>query len=361
MAERKLVTIREVREIVPIDGADNIELAKVDGWQCVVQKGAFIPGAIGAFHEIDSIVPLDKPWYAFLSKKPGQTHHRIKSIKLRGTLSQGLLIHTWDIDGLAVFLDDVDTIVGTDVTEFCGVTKYEPPQGGVSLRAGVRSASTFPVFLPKTDLERCQNLREEIADSITKHETFAVEAKMDGSSLTAYYEPGDGPKPARTSVCSRNQEIIEDDSLTNPYWNAVRSHKWDLVLPVICSLIGGTVAMQGELCGPKIQGNPLGLTENRLFLFDIYSVRLARYLLPRERYAILEALKIGFGNIVGVDLFHVGMVPADIDTMLSGVDVIYQNLLDNGDPPLEGIVFKSESGPFRFKVVSNAYLLAHNG
>jgi len=100
--ERKLATIRKVNEIKPIEGADMIELAIVDGWQCVVKKGEFKPGDPGVYFEIDSYLPIEER-YEFLRKSsykkiPDQLQgqraegFRLKTVKLRGQISQGLML-----------------------------------------------------------------------------------------------------------------------------------------------------------------------------------------------------------------------------------------------------------------------------
>ena len=55
---RKLASIQKVESIVPIDGADRIELVHVLGWQCVVNKGQFQPMDVGVYFEIDSFLPI---------------------------------------------------------------------------------------------------------------------------------------------------------------------------------------------------------------------------------------------------------------------------------------------------------------
>jgi hypothetical protein len=130
---RQLVTIRKVTDVVPIEGVDAIELAKIDGLQCVVRKGDFVPGDFGVYHEIDSLLPLDNPAYAFL-QRPGatKTHHRLKTIKLRGALSQGLLLRLSD-PGLEVARSWFEFGPETEVPDLAAelyVLKYEPPQPG---------------------------------------------------------------------------------------------------------------------------------------------------------------------------------------------------------------------------------------
>ena len=94
--ERKLASVRRIKELRPIKGADLIELVIVDGWQCVTKKGEFAVGDLGIYFEIDSFLPLE-PEFEFLEKsckkKMGnEIGLRLRTIKLRGELSQGLML-----------------------------------------------------------------------------------------------------------------------------------------------------------------------------------------------------------------------------------------------------------------------------
>lgn len=168
MTDRKLVTLRHVDKILEITGADKIELAIVDGWQCVVKKGEFKEGDRGFFFEIDSLVPSDDPRFAFLEPK-----FRVKTIRLRGQLSQGLMmpmsILTEDETERLAASPEMD-----DFTDFFNVQKYEVPSP-----MGGQQKGTFPTHLvPKTDQERVQNLSREILGYT--YGQFEVTEKLDG-------------------------------------------------------------------------------------------------------------------------------------------------------------------------------------
>lgn len=84
---RKLATIREISNIRPIEGADKIVVAQVDGWECVVQKDEFQIGQHIVYVEVDSVVPK-RPEFEFLRPRK----FRVRTIKLRGQVSQGLVL-----------------------------------------------------------------------------------------------------------------------------------------------------------------------------------------------------------------------------------------------------------------------------
>ena len=98
---RKLASIRRIDAINPIPDADAIDVATIGGWNVVVKKGEFDVGEFVLYHEIDSILPIDNPTYEFLMARSSGKYtaddgstvegHRLRTIKLRGTTSQGLI------------------------------------------------------------------------------------------------------------------------------------------------------------------------------------------------------------------------------------------------------------------------------
>lgn len=362
---RQLVTIRQVTEVAPIEGADFIELAKVDGWQCIVKKGDFEVGFFGVYHEIDSLLPLSNPAYAFLQRSGAtKTHHRLKTIKMKGTLSQGLLLPL-NADGLEVarswFTNGPETEV-PDLAAEMGVTLYEPEIHGVGGATGV-CLRTFPGFLPRTDLERCQNIKRDIELTIANNigspepETFEVQTKYDGTSLTAYCRPDVfvcAYEMSEIGVCSRNQQLKDDGA--NMYWRGALDAGWLYALPIIAEACGGTVAIQGELMGPGIQSNRMKLIAKQAFAFDIFSVKHARYLTRTERDLMWDLVEFKSGvRIVEVDTMAACWALTPLSDILIDFMAHCEKLVGY---PLEGLVYKSNRpGGLRFKAISNSYLL----
>ena len=116
--DRALCYIVRVKSISPIDGADKVVLAEVNGWQCVISKDDnVLEGELALYFTIDSIPDLEDPNCALVKKRGG----RIKTIKLRGIISQGLLAPlTWMSDRGH---DVTHLSEGDDVTAEMGVTK----------------------------------------------------------------------------------------------------------------------------------------------------------------------------------------------------------------------------------------------
>lgn len=156
--ERKLASIRKVENVIPIEGADMIEVSVVGGWKVVTKKGEFKPGDLAIYCEVDSFLPI-KEEFEFLRKssykKMGeQEGFRLKTIRLRGQLSQGLLLPASQ-EVLSLYKE------GDDVTELLGIVKYEPP---IPAELAGKVKGMFPSFLRKTDEERIQNLTTEYSE-----------------------------------------------------------------------------------------------------------------------------------------------------------------------------------------------------
>lgn len=344
---RKLVSIRRISDIKSIEGADNIELAIVDGWQCVVKKGEFSPGDLCVYFEIDSFLPI-RPEYEFLRKSSyknmgDQEGFRLRTIKLRGQISQGLVLHVKDTEikstNLASLFRD-DCLIrstkylfkGLDLTEELGVVKYETP---IPVCLAGKVKGNFPSFIRKTDLERVQNIWNKVKDL---EETYEVTIKLDGTSCTFYL------KDDNFGVCSRNLDLEETEG--NVYWKMAR--KYDI--EAIMRKIGRNLALQGEIIGEGIQGNHEGIKGQEFYLFDIWDIDKYRYLSPTERHVFLIESKSWIQNcpFIGNYCFQL----FDLKDLLYFADgkSLHAKMR-------EGIACKSLDSDIRFKVISNEYLL----
>jgi RNA ligase (TIGR02306 family) len=338
---RKLASIKPITYIKPIEGADAIECAIVDGgWPVVIKKGEYKVGDIAIYLEIDSWVPYELAPFLSKGKEPreynGVKGERLRTVKLRGQVSQGLLLPI----GLTFWRD-----IGTDLTESLGIQKWEPP---IPAQLQGTMKGNFPHFIPKTDQERCQNLRKDIFET-HKDEIYEVTVKLDGSSTTIYVKDGE------VGVCSRNIDLKETEG--NSFWKAARDQGLIDALQGYSDDMAMDLAIQGELIGEGIQGNPEKLKGHRFFLFDVYDITNGRYLNPGERYDVLDELKRG-----GADVDHVPIIDQDV-RVAQTYDTI-DDLLNFAEGPSlnpqtkrEGLVFKSWDSDFTFKAISNSYLL----
>ena len=167
---RKLASVQRIKALDPIAGADAIERATVLGWHLVVKKGEFKVGELCVYCEVDCLMP-DDPSFEFL-KARGM---RIKTIKLRGQISQGICFP------LSILPAGFDIQEDADCTAVLGITKYEPP---IPACLNGIAKGAFPSFIPKTDEMRVQIL-QDLLDRY-KGEGCYVSEKVDGSSATFY-------------------------------------------------------------------------------------------------------------------------------------------------------------------------------
>lgn len=285
--KRKLVTICTIDNIVPILNADNIELAQIGGWQVVVKKNELKPGDKVFYFEIDSMLPLDDERFKFLEirgkkMQDGILYHRLKTAKLRGEISQGLILplSVWNPkDG------DLEKIEqeSNSFAKYFKVVKYEEP---VKL-SGNQKLTNWPDGLTKTDEERLQNLVKEWKyEDILKSGTWIATEKIDGCSITIFkeYNP-ENNEIGPTRVCSRNFELINSDE--DPYWKVVNQKKIDSILESgekyafsldewltqKCNLLLDEpifgICLQGELFGEGIQCNRLGCKGQHIRFYNL--------------------------------------------------------------------------------------------
>jgi RNA ligase (TIGR02306 family) len=342
--ERKLVSIQQIKSISPVSGADKIEVAEIKDWKVVVNKGIHKVNDFVIFYEIDSFLPI-QPRYDFLLKGSKskkilvdgieQEGVRIKTKKIRGQISQGLIMPIVEFGGI---IPDSRIVIGEDITEFLGVIKYEPP---IPAQLAGTVKGFFPSYIPKTDEERIQNM----ADVLTG---FYVTEKLDGTSVTFFRKDG------VFGVCSRNLELTETKD--NTQWRIAR----ELNLP---EKLPDNFVIQGELVGEGIQGNPLKISGQKVYFYNVYKlVENATYLgdgmyLDFTNFkGFIEGLGLETVPIID-DNFTLPKTVAELLTYADGKSLINPNC------PREGVVIRPKiemtykDQRLSFKVISNEYLL----
>lgn len=340
--ERKLATIRQIDNIQPIEGADMIELATVGGWKVVVAKDVnHKVGDLVVYCEIDSFLPIE-PEFEFLRKSSykkmadGTEGFRLKTIKLRGQVSQGLILPLKD--AYEVFKRntpnmDMDWFEGLEVTEMLNIVKYEPP---VPAQLAGQVKGLFPSFLKKTDEERIQNLTREFEEY--KNEVFYVTEKLDGSSVTYYVKDG------VFGVCSRNLDLVESE--TNSMWKfAITSGLKERLLA-----LERNIAVQGEIIGEGIQGNPYKIIGQTVRLFNGFDIDNHEYLSLDDLLKLSKWLEVKTVPILDLEF----RLPDTIDELLSYAD---SKSVLNEKFDREGVVIRSHDRKISFKVISNKFLL----
>jgi RNA ligase (TIGR02306 family) len=350
---RALATIAVVAEIAPIPDADRIERAKIRGWHCVVLKeDRLSPGDRVVYFEIDSLLDVERPQFEFLSKhgvrtdKYGRTGAVLRTMRFRGQYSQGMAIPLSQFPELDMGLPE-----GADVTDQLGVVGWEP---ALPPELDGVARGKLPGWTPTTDEERVQNLGDGIFATADQADWVATE-KLDGVSVTYYFDP---TTDHLYSACSRGRDLVHNPDSTQ-YRLAGELNIWPNLSALSVMRDGCRVAIQGEIVGPGIQGNPLRLPEHQ---FKIFNFIVEGQQIPRldwPDWVLCHSVPI-YWNLP---------FPQTADQALQDVDGL-QSLLATGRPA-EGVVWRAADRntvllpngliiPASFKVISNRYLLKHD-
>ncbi len=404
---RKLVTVREISEITDIPGADLIKRAQVEGWPVVVKAGEFQVGDKCVFFEVDSYLPMSDPRFKFLEKNAtnwqGIPGARLKTIRLRKQLSQGLALPVRDFPEVHPFLDSPD-LRDINFTGPVGVFKWEKV---INAQLAGMAKGSFPSFLRKSDQERCQNMGAAIFGYDDVHDTvqfntdgipeeallnmmnkgelvaiggsfvngievpnyyrvrkasasrdtrYEVSLKMDGSSMTVYRR-GEDPD-VQEGVCSRNLDLKMEGNEDNAFVQMALSG----ILEALGEA-GADVAIQGELMGPGIQGNREDFKGNRFFIYNVFDIKSGEFLTPSERMGFVNEMRQSAAIAeIDVAIEHVPVLHNNVTLSELGIHNM-EDLLNfavgpsMNNPVREGLVFKAMDGTHQFKAISNEYLL----
>lgn len=347
---RNLVTIQKIANLELIEGADRIERATILGWHCVVKKGEFKVGDLCIFFEADSFLPIRQE-YAFLQNNgirkmliDGKEHvgYRLKTVRLRGQISQGLALPIGSLPDLLKVQDIWEE--GKDVTELLGVYKYEIPLPA-QLVGKVRG--NFPGFIPKTDETRIQTYPHILEKY--KETLFFTTEKLDGSSVSFVI------KNNEFHVCSRNLDLLDTEG--NTIWRIAKEMKIEEKL----KLLGEErYAIQGEVVGEGIQKNPLKIKGQKIYFFNVYDFIEAKYV----GYSLYKMLTTMMGLETAPILETDRFLPKTVDEA-----VVYATRKSaiNHESWVEGVVFRpmvemrdEDLGRLSFKVINPEYLIKND-
>lgn len=337
---RKLASIQTVKYVKPIPDADSIETVGVLGWEVVNKKGELKPGDTCLFIEIDSLLP-EVPEFEFLRKScwnDSLKKYRLKSVKLKKQLSQGLALPT------SVFPILAGLTAGADVTDLLNIEKYEPPIPAQI----VGDAKRFTWPITKTDETRVQLDDEYGFIERLTGKPYYISLKLDGTSSTFLIDP----KDETYHVCGRNYSYKESER--HKFWVLSRKYNIEQGLRGYWNK-GQKIALQGECLGPGIQKNPLGLASHDLFIFNVVDIPTNTKLCLEESLEITNQLGLKFVPIVDKGSSF-SYTKTDLLEMAKGkYKTHFPSAKDSQDR--EGIVIRSICGEVSFKAINNDFLL----
>jgi RNA ligase (TIGR02306 family) len=262
----------------------------------------------------------DVPHFEFL-KARGM---RIKTIRLRGQISQGICFP------ITILPPDFKIEEDVDCTEVLGITKYEPPVPANLL--GIAKGK-FPSFIPKTDETRVQVLQEMLDNY--KGEKCYITEKLDGSSVTYFYKDGE------FGVCSRNLELLEDTE--NSMWKYAREQDLENKMKGL----NKNIAFQGEIVGEGIQSNKLKIKAQSVRFFNVFDIDKYSYLAYEEMKSLFANLNLEMVPVISEDY----QLENDIDAIIKMATI--KSIIQK-DAWAEGIVIR----PYEYKKeigLSNEY------
>ena len=417
--ERELCYITLIDAIEPIEGSDNCECAIVGGWRVMVRKNEFKVGDPAIYFEIDSYLNPSNPAFSFMEKKKYKVKTQRYTFGGKGNfISQGLLMSAanfgWYISNESmnkktpVIVDKNANEHSADdesrfLTKQLGITyavaednkrKGSNPDAKINaafarhpkiakkygkfikkhkftrwlffLLFGKKkdNATHFPThfqYIKKTDQERCENMPWVLKDKTP----FIVTQKCDGSSGTYILEKKKklfGTK-YEFYVCSRNVRQLTPNQKSfydeNYYWECAIKYNIENKLkdylekhPYL-----DYICWQGEVCSPKIQNNPHGLTETHLYCFHMIDSKIGKYDI-RDAAKIWKEYNMEMVPIIDENY----ILPDNFEEFKLTADGYYDSSVceNKTAQKREGFVYYKINNPnFSFKNVSRKYLLNH--
>lgn len=384
--KRALAYVVAIDEIKPIEGYDRVEYARTNGWWCIISKNDNIQvGDKCVYFEVDSKANCEDERFAFLAKR----NYKIKTQKMCKVISQGLLMP------VRLFPELGDPEINTDVTDILKVTyavdednirksnrtgdaKYtnmaarnkrifskkwakwmmKRPWGRKVMFAifgkkkdNPRGWPTHFPFIHKTDEERCEN----IPWVLKIEDPLVVTEKLDGTSCTYILEKK-GHNKYEFYVLSRNIRQKDENQKTyhdhNIYWDLAFKYDIENKLRKYLDMNPELtyVCIQGEGVG-NVQGNPLKLDEDDLYVFNFITSKEGRVNSMAGR-VIVETFGMKWVPILDT-CYRIHDNMEDFKKFATGPSAVNPNVMR------EGVVIRNPKDDFSFKNVSREYLLKH--
>lgn len=359
-----------VTEVKAIEGADNIELGVVGGWNAIIKKGEYSVGDYVVVATTDAVIPKE------ISDSIGVTNYlrkgqRVRTVKLRGVYSECLIISLDSLPqmkkqfaaGIGYYWKD-----GEDLMELLGIHKYEPPVVQIQLASGRKfkyhQNPNFGVYYKFPNLKN-------VAGMFTEEDHVEITRKLHGTNARYGIV-----KKSRLSVWDKVKRFFGNEWVEYEYvygshnvekgsdsqgfydtdvWRTVAEKEniknvlWEYARELTPEEIGSGVVLYGEIYGAGIQKNyDYGLTDIRFAGFDL--VINGRYQpVISSRLAIKHVLQLPY-----VEVLHKGLWSQEIQDKF-----VFNNFIEGTKVPHEGIVIKHINGERNkvAKVINPDYLI----
>jgi RNA ligase (TIGR02306 family) len=354
--------VGRVTEVKAIEGADNIELAVVGGWNTITKKGEYKVDDLVVVATTDAVIPQK------LSDDLGVTNYlrkgqRVRTVKLRGVYSECLIIPYAYI---------VKCSEGTDMMETLGIFKYEPPAVQVQLASGRKlkyhQNPNFGIYYKFPNLKNVTGMfTEEDNVQITRklHGTnarygFVKKRKLSFmDKVKKFFRVADELIDYEYVYGSHNVEKGSDSQgfYDTDVWRTVaekydiknKLRKYALYLVSQNIDLGAGVIIYGEIYGAGIQKNyDYGLKDIEFAGFDYVIDGVYESTVYTE-----FVFKVVF-DMPHVPVLYVGKWSQEIQDKF-----VFNNFIEGTKVPHEGIVIKHVSGDRKkvAKVINPDYLI----
>jgi RNA ligase (TIGR02306 family) len=353
--------VARIGEVKPIEGADNIEVAVIGGWNCIIQKGQYAEGDLVVVATTDAVIPqkLSDSMNVTNYLRKGQ---RVRTVKLRGVYSECLIIPIG-------FIPDKYRYEGADCMELMNIFKYEPPAVQIQLSSGRKikyhQNPNFGVYYKFPNIKNVQGMFNESDEvEITRkiHGTNARYGIVRKSKLSIWdklkrffgnkwveYEYVYGSHNVEKGSDSQGfydtdvwRTIAEKYNIREQLWDFFKRYK------EYYNIKEGII-IYGEIYGPGIQkGYDYNLTELEYAGFDV-SIN-GEYCSVLRSYDI-QSVSLELPYVQTLDLCHWSQEIQD--------KFVFNNFIEGTKVPHEGVVVKSIDGNRRkvAKVINPDYLI----
>ncbi|MFD0308765.1 RNA ligase (ATP) [Streptomyces sp. NPDC127119] len=249
-------TLRVTAEVLTVHehpNADALELAQVGLYRAVVAKGAYRTGESAVYIPEQSVLPQELiAELGLTGRLAGSASDRVKAVRLRGELSQGIVCRPSALAGVDLARAAAD---GTDFAERLGVTKWVPPVPP-TMDGEIEAA---PDLLPWVDIENIQRY----PGIFTPGEEVVLTEKLHGTACLLTYFAGDGRVQVSSKGFGAKRLALKEDP-RNLYWRAVHGHGVAAVAARLAERLGARrVGVFGEVYGAGVQDLTYGADGRR--------------------------------------------------------------------------------------------------
>ena len=357
--------VARIGEIVPIPGADNIELVLAGGWQAITKKGDYEVDDLVIVATTDAVIPQE------LSDAMNVTNYlrkgqRVRTVKLRGMYSECLIIPFVYAEKLTH--PKAKWAEGTDMMDLFKIYKYEPPVREVVVSGGrkvkYKDNPLFYVYHKFPNLKNVAGLfteEDEVEISRKIHGTNARYGVVKKKKISLWdrvrkffgnewveYEFVYGSHNVEKGSDSQGyygtdvwKEVADKYNIKENLWTLFRNYK------EVGDIKEGII-IYGEIFGPGIQKNyDYGLTELKYNGFDVQID--GEYCDVKSSFMLQSMLGLDY-----VPVLYYGKWSQEVQDSF-----VFNNYIEGTKVPHEGVVIKHISGNRHkvAKVINPDYLI----